>query len=218
MYANIARRTLAGRIAASAGAAITLLFSVLLAIPAHATTGQRHAVAAKSMPAINHGGGINYPRDANSDKLIAATTDLPTAGVAYTIKNVFSGLCLDDYQFSTSDNTDIVQHTCDGYTNQEWRFVASPTYAVYYIQNVFSGKCLDDYQFSTSDGTPIVQHTCNGYTNQEWVLLAYQGNLGISVTNIFSGKVLDDYGFSTTKNIIRQYHYDGYTNQQWHLN
>ncbi len=171
MYANIARRTLAGRIAASAGAAITLLFSVLLAIPAH-----------------------------------------------YTIKNVFSGLCLDDYQFSTSDNTDIVQHTCDGYTNQEWRFVASPTYAVYYIQNVFSGKCLDDYQFSTSDGTPIVQHTCNGYTNQEWVLLAYQGNLGISVTNIFSGKVLDDYGFSTTKNIIRQYHYDGYTNQQWHLN
>lgn len=232
MNGRMAIRTVARRIVAPAGAATALLLSVPVGIPAYAASGQSHAAMAISLSAMNHDGAVSLS-DVSAGGIFAAAgarasrmaravyhrsaTYVPTQGAEYTIVNVYSGLCLDDYQFSTSNDTDIVQHTCDGYTNQLWRFVVSPTSGYYYIQNVYSGLCVDDYQFSTSDGTPIVQHACDGYTNQRWALLNYQGNPGLSVTNYFSGKVLDDYGFSTTKNIIRQYHYDGYTNQQWYL-
>jgi hypothetical protein len=163
-----------------------------------------------------HAATIAAPRapHATSHMAVARAIALITSEPV-TITNYFSGLCLDDYQFSTSNDTDIYQHTCDQLINQEWEFVPTSTSGIFTIKNQFSGLCLDDYQFSTSDGSPIVQHTCDGYTNQEWELRSYPGYPYVFVTNVFSNKVLDDYGFSATKNIIRQYHLDYYTNQQW---
>ncbi|MEV4518529.1 sigma-70 family RNA polymerase sigma factor [Dactylosporangium sp. NPDC049525] len=44
-----------------------------------------------------------------------------TAGV-YVIRNVLSGLCVDVFGNAATDGTRLVQWTCQGTTNQQWRF------------------------------------------------------------------------------------------------
>ncbi|GAA1551084.1 hypothetical protein GCM10009827_084640 [Dactylosporangium maewongense] len=50
-----------------------------------------------------------------------APTPTATAGV-YIIRNVLSGLCVDVFGNAATDGTRLVQWTCQGTTNQQWRF------------------------------------------------------------------------------------------------
>ncbi|WP_433364801.1 sigma-70 family RNA polymerase sigma factor [Dactylosporangium sp. CA-152071] len=50
-----------------------------------------------------------------------APTPTATAGV-YIIRNVLSGLCVDVFGNAATDGTRLVQWTCQGSTNQQWRF------------------------------------------------------------------------------------------------
>lgn len=47
-----------------------------------------------------------------------------TSGV-YTVKSVPSGLCVDVYRAATTDGARLLQWSCHGATNQQWRFTAA---------------------------------------------------------------------------------------------
>jgi hypothetical protein len=123
---------------------------------------------------------------------IAIRGESPNLGTdrAFTLRNGFSGKCLDDFAFSTDDASKMAQYTCNGKTNQQWYWTSDRS-----IRNGHSGKCLDAYAFGTANGTAVVQYTCNGLANQHWsVVLDANGNP--TLRSDYSGKCLDDFAHS----------------------
>jgi hypothetical protein len=145
--------------------------------------------------------------------------NLPASGSVIEIQNVYSGLCLNDYGFSTTAGNDMVQWNCNpGNANQNWElnYIGG---GLYTLVNEYSHMCLDDYGYSTADGNAMVQWPCHaGSQNQEWSIDVING-AGFYFQNDYSGLYLVDYGYSTAEgNIIRQYHYDnGGHDELWNI-
>jgi len=114
----------------------------------------------------------------------------PNTERPFTLKNGFSGKCLDDMAFSKEDGVKMVQYTCNGKVNQRWYWTADRS-----IRSAYSGKCLDAYAFGTMNGTDVVQYACNGKANQHWSL-AQDANGNPVLRSAYSGKCLDDFGHS----------------------
>ena len=137
----------------------------------------------------------------------------------YYVKNLHSGLVLDDTNGSTSNGTQIQQWAeYSGDANQEWTFVSAGS-GYYYIKNLHSGLVLDDTGWSTSNGTIMQQWAQgNGQANQEWSLQS-AGNGYYYIQNRYSGLVLDDTNGSTSNGtLIQQWaEYSGNANQEWYL-
>jgi chitinase len=137
----------------------------------------------------------------------------------YYVANRYSGLVLDDTNWSTSNGTLIQQWSeVSGQTNQQWRFVPTGD-GYYYIQNNYSGLVLDDTNWSTSNGNQIQQWSkVSGQSDQEWSPVA-TGDGYYYLKNRYSGLVLDDTGWSTSNGtIIQQWsEVSGQTNQEWSL-
>ncbi|NOU89708.1 hypothetical protein GC102_28745, partial [Paenibacillus sp. LMG 31460] len=77
----------------------------------------------------------------------------PITGKYFNIVNHTSGKCATNPGSSTSDGTIMVQSTCNGGTNQQWKF--EPIGNGYYkVKNTASGKVLDNIG-STTNGTQI---------------------------------------------------------------
>ena len=137
----------------------------------------------------------------------------------YYIQNRYSGLVLDDTNWSTSNGTKIQQWAeVNGQTDQQWSLVPAGN-GSYYIQNRYSGLVLDDTGWSTSNGTQIQQWAeVSGQANQQWDLVS-AGNGSYYIQNRYSGLVLDDTGWSTSNGtIIQQWaEVSGQANQQWNL-
>ncbi|HVU69322.1 MAG TPA: RICIN domain-containing protein [Ktedonobacteraceae bacterium] len=152
----------------------------------------------------------------------ATPTPTPTGGIGggqYYIQNRYSGLVLDDTNWSTSNGTLIQQWSLvSGQADQQWSFVATGD-GYYYIKNNYSGLVLDDKDWSTSNGTQIQQWSLvNGQANQEWSLVA-TGDGYYYIQNRYSGLVLDDTNWSTSNGtIIQQWSLvSGQADQEWKL-
>ena len=138
---------------------------------------------------------------------------------SYYIANRYSGLVLDDTNWSTSNGTTIQQWSkVSGQADQEWTFRPTGD-GYYYIANNYSGLVLDDTGWSTSNGTTIQQWSeVSGQANQEWSLNP-TGDGYYYIVNRYSGLVLDDTGWSTSNGTtIQQWTQgNGQTNQEWSL-
>ena len=136
-----------------------------------------------------------YPRALNP-----ARGARPTA-----LLNPWSGMCLADPGFSTTNGTRVVLWPCNGYSNQSWTLPAGP------VTSQIPGMCLDDLGNQAANGTKVVLSTCDGTPEQAW-----QGNT--DGTWRINGKCLDvEHGATATGSAVDVYSCNGTKAQQWHL-
>ncbi|CAG7617630.1 RICIN domain-containing protein [Actinacidiphila bryophytorum] len=108
---------------------------------------------------------------------------------------------------STADGADIIQWTCNGGPEQQWRWDGSR------LVNTKSGKCLSvSGGGSTADGADIIQWTCNTGPEQQWTYHPHTGNWSNG-----NGKYLSvSGGGSTTAGAqVVQWSSSGGPEQQW---
>ena len=119
--------------------------------------------------------------------------------------NPWSGMCLADPGFSTTNGTRVVLWPCNGYQNQSWTLPAGP------VTSQIPGMCLDDLGDQAADGTKIVLSTCDGTPEQAWQAQT-DGTLRIN------GKCLDvEHGATATGSVVDLFSCNGTKAQQWHL-
>ena len=136
-----------------------------------------------------------YPRALNP-----ARGSRPTA-----LLNPWSGMCLADPGFSTTNGTRVVLWPCNGYSNQSWTLPAGPT------TSQIPGMCLDDLGDQAANGTKVVLSTCDGAPEQAW-------QAGTDGTWRINGKCLDvEHGATATGSVVDLYSCNGTKAQQWHL-
>ena len=136
-----------------------------------------------------------YPRALNP-----ARGSRPTA-----LLNPWSGMCLADPGFSTTNGTRVVLWPCNGYSNQSWTLPAGPT------TSQIPGMCLDDLGDQAVNGTKVVLSTCDGAPEQAW-------QAGTDGTWRINGKCLDvEHGATATGSVVDLYSCNGTKAQQWHL-
>jgi len=124
-----------------------------------------------------------------------------------------SGQCLDVRSGSTANNAAVVQFTCNGGTNQQWR-LQSVGGGYYQVVARNSEKCLDVTSASTADGAALIQYACGSGTNQQWSLSTSGGY--VSLVARHSGKCADLPSSSTAANTqLKQYPCNGGANQQF---
>ncbi|MFG2940111.1 RICIN domain-containing protein [Streptomyces sp. NPDC048282] len=116
----------------------------------------------------------------------AATPESPVGSGYYQIIAKHSGMCLDVAGYSYAHGAPIVQATCGGGHNQQWRLVPYSDGQKFRIQARHSGMCLDVAGGSRRHAAPVVQATCNGGSNQVWWFVQpagraplVQGSLGL---------------------------------------
>jgi hypothetical protein len=109
---------------------------------------------------------IQYPESGyNNQKWVLA----PNTDGSWTLRNVLSGLCVATENASTSIRAAVVQATCTGGAEQEWRFQLQGS--DYELVNQNSGQCLDVANGSTLPRAPLIQYPCRGTANQRWTLV-----------------------------------------------
>jgi GH25 family lysozyme M1 (1,4-beta-N-acetylmuramidase) len=130
----------------------------------------------------------------------------PARGARPTgLLNPWSGMCLADPGFSTTNGTRVVLWPCNGYSNQSWALPAGP------VTSQIPGMCLDDLGDQTANDTKIVLSTCDGAPEQAWQA-ATDGTFRIN------GKCLDvSRGATATGSVVDLYSCNGTKAQQWHL-
>jgi hypothetical protein len=115
----------------------------------------------------------------------------------YEIQCEASGLAVNVYGGSTSDNAQIIQWPFNGSANSLWTFV--PTSNGYYqITGVQSGLDLVVSQASTSDGAGIIQYSFGSSGDDQWKPVQNSDG-SYTLYNLHSGLVLDDPGATTSQ-------------------
>ena len=99
---------------------------------------------------------------------------MDSGGGYYRLRSRHSGKVLDDYQWSTAENAQIVQWADLNGTNQQFRLVSSDSGYVRLI-NRHSNKALSVQGASTANGTNIVQTTDTNSAYQQWQLVRLGG-------------------------------------------
>jgi Ricin-type beta-trefoil lectin domain./Phosphoesterase family. len=192
---------------------VTATFSPTSLVPPSTSTltlsaGPTAAIGSTTVTVTGVAGSLTH----NSP--IYLTVNAP-AGLEYWIKNVNSGLVVDDPASSTVSNTQLIQWPQTGYNNQKWMFAKNAD-GSWTAKNVTSGLCLAVDNASTSIRAAVVQATCRGGAEQKWQLKV-QGS-GYELINQHSGQCIDVPESSLTKGTgLIQYTCHGTTNQQWTL-
>ncbi len=138
---------------------------------------------------------LTYPRALNP-----ARGAQPTA-----LLNPWSGMCLADPGFSTTNGTRVVLWPCNGYTNQSWTLPAGP------VTSQIPGMCLDDLGDQAANGSKVVLSACDGTPEQAWQAAA-DGTVRVN------GKCLDvEHGDTATGSAVDLYACNGTGAQLWHL-
>ncbi len=83
--------------------------------------------------------------------------------------NSSNGFCLDIEGASTGSGAKVIQWSCHGGTNQQFRLKGAGNNAFYLIA-VHSGKCLDASNRNLWGGTVTQESCANGNTDQQWRL------------------------------------------------
>ncbi|PAZ09467.1 hydrolase [Streptomyces sp. SA15] len=136
---------------------------------------------------------------------------------AYRIVNRHSGKCLDVSGASGADGADVIQWTCNGGTNQQWRIedLGNDTSR---LVNVRSGKALDVDACGTADGTNIQQWSWLNNNCQKYRMPVTDQGGWVRLTNVNSGKVADVPGCGTADgSAVRQWRWLNNNCQQWQL-
>ncbi|MET8763484.1 RICIN domain-containing protein [Lentzea sp. NPDC004782] len=135
-------------------------------------------------------------------------------GPYYNLVARHSGKCVDVTSNSAADGASVLQYTCGGGLNQQWRLTdAGGGYVQVIAQH--SGKCLDVSSGSTADGATVLQYRCGSGTNQQWSFQD-QGNGYYRLVARHSGKCLDVSDVSTADGAkLIQWTCGSGTNQQF---
>ncbi len=125
-----------------------------------------------------------------------------------------SGQCLDVSRASTDAAAPVIQWTCHGGPNQQWRLEPAGGGAFRIIAR-HSGQVLDVYGGLVDDVTPIIQWPVHGGDNQAWTLEpAPDGYVRIVARH--SGKAMDvEFASADDGARVIQYTPHGGANQQW---
>jgi Peptidase family S41/Ricin-type beta-trefoil lectin domain-like len=137
-------------------------------------------------------------------------------GSYYEIVSRHSGKCLDVFGASLDDAAAVIQWTCTGGPNQQWRLERTASGAHRLIAR-HSGKALDVYGALVDDLAPAIQFPTNNGDNQLWTLQPASDGY-VSIVARHSGKPLDVAGASVEDGAaVIQYTAHGGANQQWLL-
>ncbi|MFI6226215.1 RICIN domain-containing protein [Micromonospora echinospora] len=85
-----------------------------------------------------------------------------------TLRNRFSGMCLDVPGGSGDNKLQVQQYHCNGGANQKWEYLPGQYPGFGKFRNVASQKCLDVRDTSTSVGAIVQQYHCMEVPNQQW--------------------------------------------------
>ena len=134
----------------------------------------------------------------------------------YEIVSRNIGKCLDVSGASTDAAAPVIQWTCHGGENQQWRLEPAGGGAVRIIAR-HSGQVLDVYGALLDDVTPIIQWPVHGGDNQAWTLEPASDGY-VSIVARHSGKALDvEFASPDDGARVIQYTPHGGANQQWLL-
>ncbi|MBO3750603.1 RICIN domain-containing protein [Streptosporangiaceae bacterium NEAU-GS5] len=154
---------------------------------------------------------LAYARDLTIDAAAGTITGNGSGNDRLTLRH--SGKCLDVRDGSTSDGGAVIQFTCNGGTNQQWR-VQSISGGFVQVVARNSGKCLDVTSGSTADGAAVIQWACGTGSNQQWTMQDAGGGF-VRLVARHSGKCLDLPSSQQTDNVqLKQYPCNGGSNQQ----
>ncbi|GLZ36764.1 RICIN domain-containing protein [Actinokineospora sp. NBRC 105648] len=144
----------------------------------------------------------------------ASALDLPEDGAVYTIRAQHSGKCLDVQADGLGDSVPVIEWTCHGGSNQQWRVQEDAD--KFMIQEVHSGRCLDVEGASLDDGAPLIQWSCHTSGGNEVWYLVYAGAGSFELQAAHSGKCADVQGGSSADGSrVIQYTCAGTDNQRW---
>ncbi|MBC7658083.1 MAG: RICIN domain-containing protein [Chitinophagaceae bacterium] len=79
-----------------------------------------------------------------------------------------SGKCINIRGAFNSDNTAVIQYTCEGASNSH--FTLDPVGDGFMIRAAHSDKCLNVSGANAKRGAKVIQWPCNGKTNEIWAL------------------------------------------------
>ncbi|MFI2430517.1 RICIN domain-containing protein [Streptomyces sp. NPDC018693] len=101
---------------------------------------------------------------------LAAWVDAAVAA-PHPLKNQSTARCLAVPQASTDNGTKLIQWTCTGNSEQQWRLdkVAGGNGDRYLVRNLNSNRCLAIPQASSDNGIQAIQWTCTGNSEQIWI-------------------------------------------------
>ncbi len=117
-------------------------------------------------------------------------------GPYYNFVARHSGKCVDVSDNSATNGATILQYTCNGGLNQQWRLQGAGN-GYYRVLAQHSGKCLDVNGASTNNGATVLQWACGSGSNQQW-RFEDLGNGYFRLVARHSGKCLDVSDASTT--------------------
>jgi hypothetical protein len=122
--------------------------------------------------------------------------------------------CLDVYQDSSADFTQIEEYTCNGGPAQNFGLVDHGDGTVS-LRHIDSGKCVDLYRAGTANGTRVELYSCNGTVAQQFQLVVdFAG--AVTFWNPHSGKCLDVTGGSPANlTNIQLWDCNGTNAQKW---
>lgn len=91
----------------------------------------------------------------------------------FTLRNRFSGLCLNVEGGGSVNNTPVVEYPCTAtpLPNETWRYdeyASGANKGVAQIVSDGSAKCLNVDGAARADGTRLIQYTCFGLPNDRW--------------------------------------------------
>jgi glucose/arabinose dehydrogenase len=86
--------------------------------------------------------------------------------------------CADVHSQSIASGADIVQWTCNGQTNQLFRF-SHLGGGIYEIRAVHSNLCMGVQGNSNRNGADVVQLTCSSVGGQRWLVRPVSGQTGV---------------------------------------
>lgn len=92
---------------------------------------------------------------------------VPNLPGEFRIVNQYSGKCLNVKGDLGGNNVPIIQYTCSGATNSQWRLQALDS-TWFYIISESSGNCLTVQNNGTTNNSKLLQYDCNLGSNQMW--------------------------------------------------
>jgi GH25 family lysozyme M1 (1,4-beta-N-acetylmuramidase) len=95
-----------------------------------------------------------YPQSANPD----------AGGIATTLYNPASGMCMTDPGWSKTDGARVVVSPCNGRRNESWTLPGGPA------ASGIPGECLDDSGDLATAGNKIDISSCDGTAAQQWTV------------------------------------------------
>lgn len=139
-----------------------------------ATVLKSFSTGACSYPATASAGASIQTESCNASnrqlwatEIVDGFTDSDTIKrLAFRLKNIESGLCLDLISASTANGIQLSQRSCNATGSQQWRYapIQYNGNVVVVIKNRYSNKCID----LPAQGGPLQQWDCGGALNQQW--------------------------------------------------